>query len=266
MANYVSTASIAAGLRPFREGNVSETSKGLVQNASGSSFAAIVKDLPAKELFNELVASAILKAAKLPAPTAYLGRLADGPDKTKHAPLMSDGARLLFVSTEVGSPSLRATSQSNTALAKSLVSLLCDWDRLGEVYSFDAWVANVDRHTGNILLSGSLEVWLIDHGYMLTGPKWRADQLDGSRYFRSKLEGWLTPNLSPNQRLNCKPGTHSMENVARTLDIGELVRYVAKIVGLSAEDQSAVEKFLRDRSITAATHAQQALNLPRLVR
>lgn len=48
---------------------------------------------------------------------------------------------------------------------------------------FDIWVANVDRHSGNILFSPKIGAWLIDHEDILAGPT--------GEHINNRFDGWI---------------------------------------------------------------------------
>ncbi|WP_429809821.1 hypothetical protein [Ensifer sp. B1-9] len=59
---------------------------------------------------------------------------------------------------------------------------------IASLYEFDEWMANVDRHHGNLLLAGSGDMWLIDHGNYITGHMWSKEKLDAAASWHSLLK------------------------------------------------------------------------------
>lgn len=198
----IDLATVVAGALPFKESNVNDTFRGLVLLGDGSQRPAILKDLNPRELANELIVSALAHQAGLPTPDSYLALASPTALAAKKGPLLADGSRLIFASADVGIPNL---TQRLTALNANTVALLDDlatWPDLGKLYAFDGWVANVDRHPGNLLHGGKSEFWLIDHGHCLTGPEWKPDSLDPNASVISRLREWLTPVLTAQQKAN----------------------------------------------------------------
>src|SRR5262249_19028252 len=133
-----------------------------------------------------------------PVPRAYLAVAAPGTLPTSKAPkLRSTSSSLVFASTDVGTPSVAqivlANGQVQPEVLRRVADTLLQNEHLGWFYGFDAWLANVDRNIGNILLGS--QVYLIDHGRCCTGPVWTAADLVPSKMFRHRLKEWLTPLL-----------------------------------------------------------------------
>jgi hypothetical protein len=70
--SFVRLATVLAGAQPFNEGNVNDTYRGQILEEEGNTRVAIIKDLDERQLVNELMASALAKAAGLPVPQPYL--------------------------------------------------------------------------------------------------------------------------------------------------------------------------------------------------
>jgi hypothetical protein len=70
-------------------------------------------------------------------------------------------------------PSIKASvaSRTDTSVLELQVIFL-KLKLLGRLIAFDAWVANVDRNIGNILLVGTDSFIVIDHGAILGGADW----------------------------------------------------------------------------------------------
>lgn len=147
-------------------------------------------DRPWRCLLNEIVGYTVAHHAGLPQPHAGLIRL-----QREQLLLLFPKARIqedgivCFVSVEAHDP-----ANSTTGMAKALFSALADlqqellgWKRFAAVMAFDTWLANVDRNTGNLIRIGPREFSIIDHSDVLTGPRWRAEDLDGSMDFPNKI-------------------------------------------------------------------------------
>ncbi|MFX4377524.1 hypothetical protein ABTA44_20965, partial [Acinetobacter baumannii] len=63
MVGAILTGTVMADVERFEIDNVSLTYRGSVQVEGGDQLVAIIKDIPAKELANELLAAAIAGAA-----------------------------------------------------------------------------------------------------------------------------------------------------------------------------------------------------------
>lgn len=101
---FVGLATVLAGARPFKEGNVNDTFRGQVLTHDGDTRAAIIKDLDARQLANELMGAALANAAGLPVPQAYLAMADPARLAASKGPEMAGGSRLLFASTDADTP------------------------------------------------------------------------------------------------------------------------------------------------------------------
>jgi hypothetical protein len=128
--------------------------RGIVRLGEGS-VEAFVKILDAREVLVECVCALLGRARGLnvPEPLVVLvpgAYLSDGADKVG------------FGSVAVAHGSLRPW-MANVGDAAVLRRLRA-WAGLVPAACFDEWIANPDRHAGNILFDGKDEFWLIDHG------------------------------------------------------------------------------------------------------
>jgi len=201
MIEPIDLARALPGAKPFNEGNVSSTFRGQILRPNGTVAMAVLKDLDSKELANELLASVLARAVALPTPEAFLTLVpADVMEMTK-GPSTADGARLAFASVDVGVPNIQFRYQTDTVGRNDLIAGVTSWPELGRLYGYDAWIANVDRHAGNLLFSSGGEAWLIDHGYSFTGPNWTVQDLVPDRDYANRLAEWVSPALTGEGRL-----------------------------------------------------------------
>lgn len=256
---FVRLATVLAGAQPFKEGNVNDTYRGQVLSDDGSTYAAIIKDLDRRQLANELMAAALAKAAGLPVPQPYLAIAGQGILVTTKGPQQADGSRLVFASADAHTPPI---AQLYLGGAPDAVRYrLAEWDGIGEVYGFDAWIANIDRHERNLLFSGDKEVWLIDHGHCFSGPQWKPADLDPPREYQNRLRQWLTPVMSSARRAAVADSAATLEARISAIDpnsFGQLNRVVALI---DRADFGALVEFLKVRCQHVPRLAAAALNI-----
>ncbi len=259
----VKLGQVLAGAVPFKvENNVTDTYRGLILTDAGER-TAIIKDLPPKELANEVLGAAIALGVGLPVPPPYLAWA--HPDRlvTSKGPILGDG-RLVYASVDVAQPQV-AFLYKNGGGARVLARL-AQWTELGKLYGFDALVANIDRHAGNVLFSGDREVWVIDHGWCFTGPNWGpADLTPPDKAVLSKLNGWLTPALDDRQRTVIASDAAKIESDAARFDLRllALTNHVATL--LNEGDLDAVLTFLNGRCPHVPRLAANTLGLEWLV-
>lgn len=81
-----------------------------------------------------------------------------------------EGAGFLFGSEAIPHPTLQARLNQHADIAATLAT----WKQLPASATFDEWIANPDRHAGNLITDGAGSFWLIDHGLAM-----RADPSQG---------------------------------------------------------------------------------------
>ena len=257
----VGLASVQRGATPFKEGNVNDTYRGLILLPDGSSRGAIIKDLDPKQLANELLVSELAKTSGLPCPDAFLARVPQGVLSVSKGPQLGGGDRLVFASADVSVPNL--TQRLNAAVATEQSAILDDlvnWIHLGALYAFDAWVANIDRHAGNLLYGGPNNIWLIDHGHCLTGPNWSPSDLDPDGSYTNRLREWVTPRLSSVQRSSRSSEASQFESQAKATDVGN-IREQSQVSEVTSQDSNdAAQSFLSGRASKILFHANVALD------
>jgi len=266
-SNCINLARVLAGATPFKDlgiPNVGETYRGQILVGTSEVRPAIIKDIPSRELANELLATALGTALALPVPRAYLAIAPQAALPAKHAPKLS-GLSLVFATADVASPSVASvvrTASDQSAAIRAAIEFLMKSGCLGDLYGFDSWVANVDRHVGNILLGGTGWPWLIDHGRCFTGSLWKASDLaDPSLIFTSRLKQWLTPGLTKENREKYADDAKDLASKLKGVDAGALAteNWVADL--LDASDFSAVVAFLIGRVDHVPRIAADALDL-----
>lgn len=259
----VELATVLSGAVPFKEGNVNETFRGQVLLADGSVKLAIIKDLDARQLANELLGSVLAKAVGMPTPDTFLGLVKTGDLNVTHAPALVDGNRLVFVSVDVKVPNLtvRLQQSPDASTQAALMKRVIDWADLGRLYAFDAWIANIDRHAGNLLVGNTNEFWLIDHGHSFSGPAWEPQDLKHDGDYTNRLKEWATPRLDQAQRTRLAGEAATMGQALRTLGLAD-ARTVCMIDRLrSTAHGDAVESFLHDRTANVEQLASRALGM-----
>jgi hypothetical protein len=92
------------------------------------------------------------------------------------------------------------------------------------VYGFDTWLANVDRNTNNILITGSTPGYLIDHGHCFSSPTWGVNDLKADRTYTNKLKFWLTPCLSDEEKNRAMADIAALTSKMARLDVAEAIQ------------------------------------------
>lgn len=264
-APAVGLARVLPGAVAFKEGNINDTYRALIELADGTTIGAIVKDLDAKELANELFAAVLADALDLPVPKAFLAAVDPGDLAVTKGPANSDGDRLVFASADVAVPNVFVRYSADPSSSDALLGALTAWPNLGRLYGFDSWIANVDRHAGNLLFGSGGEAWLIDHGWSFTGPNWTPAELDAKADHRHRLSEWLTDRLTTGGKEMRAKQAAGLECDLPALDLLDAMNASMAGALLSTSDGAAVIKFLRDRIGQVAFYSNKALKVPTIV-
>jgi len=147
----IGTARLLIGAVTFKDAgiaNLGDTYRAQILTKEGVRNA-IVKDIPMRELAYELMAAALAFELSLPVPPAYLVAADKSVLATKHAPKDGDES-FLFGSVDLKSPSVAQIVNTklglDVAALRRVIDALVLSGRLGNLYGFDAWSANIDRH------------------------------------------------------------------------------------------------------------------------
>lgn len=242
---------------------INKTWIGKVRHFDGLTTDVYLKDLPRKELANELVGAAFARGLGLPTPEVYLA-VASVDDLDASELNVSEDDHLVFASKTQSTPPLFQVWKANK-MADSLLQKLGDWSHCGGALAFDTWIANVDRHTNNLLFDGSAEVSLIDHGLCLTSDVWVPSDLVPDREYRNRLTEWLTDALSPKQRKRLMDDVSDFPSKATNLNIDDIISASGASSLLDEDELGAVVGFLTQRVVHVPRIGTKQAGLPRLL-
>lgn len=262
----ISLVRVLKGAAPFSENNVNDTYRGLVLKNDGSRRHGIIKDLNLSQLTNELLARVLGESLGLPIPDAFLGIVLNGDVPVSQLPLQDGSGHLVFVSGDVGTPNLaQQVNKNSPSHAHVLINCLKDWLELGGLYAFDTWIANTDRHAGNLLIDGPSNIWLIDHGHAFTGPTWTPQDLDPVAEYRNKLYDWLTQFLSPTEKTNKSNDADLFTAKIAALSVDQALSDIMADQLLTPTATLALKDFLSKRINFVPMQAKKALGVPVIV-
>lgn len=257
-------ARVLAGFQSFKDlgiKNVNDTFKGQILTAGGDIRFAFLKDLEVKELANEVMATSLGRRLGMNVPPAYLASVSATDINFSKAPITGD-ARIVFASCDVGSPSVSSLIVRGGAVSRASLRLVIDKLLVGDlsgVYEFDEWSANVDRHLGNLLLSGDGSFWLIDHGRCFSGPDWNASDLVPTARYGNRMSQWVTPNLTPQEIDTLYAAVGRLQDAAGKIDLLAVGQegFVNEFLG--NDDFDALVSFLQKRIPEISRLASSAL-------
>lgn len=247
---------------PLEFDSVNSLYRGQVQMHDGSIRSCLLKNIDRIEIVNELIANLVAYRMKLPVP---IGVLTFVPNKFNtnsnfsKSPKISGGA-LTFSSIDAQTPNLLQRLQSTHPLGQLIIEqALKSWNKKSGLYGFDTWVANVDRHVGNILFGIQNEIWLIDHGQCFTKANWSPDDLVPDATYFNKLQLWYTKLLDEPLRQKMKEELLDVQEEVAQLDIDAILRESLASRLTSSTEHAALHTFLMARISRIASDGARAL-------
>lgn len=191
----LSKARLLPGAVRVTEGRDAETWKGTLIDEDNNRLNAYIKRQSPPAMLAEFLSALLGRALGLPIPRPYVTLLSRSalPESRQWA----DGvtADLAFALEDARAVSFKRFFKAE---AQAGETTLRAWDKLQEMLFFDEWIANTDRHLGNLLFDGRF--WMIDHGRALHVPWWPQEALDAERLYDSRLCELITTTLSEHER------------------------------------------------------------------
>ncbi len=198
-------------------------------------------------LVNEITGYIIAKNCDLPVPK-YAGLLKTSPEQ------FNDKNRSFsewsFVVSELdGSSPGSFYSKKDLINCKALMDLVASWNKVSDAIAFDDWVANEDRHLGNLMIAGKNRIYLFDHSNLPITLNWEAEQLEPNY----NADSALAKNL---YALKCAPlpirsriahaANYHEEVYSKTAE--ELCYWWDLLLPHDIERRTALEKFIASRA------------------
>lgn len=158
---------------------------------------AYIKILPIQQLISESICAVLGRAIGLPIPKPFLVMTRKNSFEDKQWEKVVQQQNLIFVN-ENKDAFLAFASEDEGHPSFSKITLpdineFRNWIQLKDCILFDEWIANPDRHLGNILYEGKGKFSLIDHSHALTSPNWQPYLL--KQNFDKLVGNYLLDNL-----------------------------------------------------------------------
>lgn len=230
---------------PEDQKGLNETYRGPIETAAGKTFA-YVKLLDVKELINELVSSVLGRTLGLPIPPGYIV-LVSRDDYPESEFLLTQGQdkALAFGVEAIGHPDLkRRVRIEGESVMRELVQTWTGWC---DAMTFDEWIANVDRHLGNLLLGAPGEVWLIDHSHAFTGPRWTPGDLGPAVAVENQIARFIAPNLALPERHRALRRATEISEECRKVDADEVLKEGFTAAFAADDELQALRNFISKR-------------------
>jgi len=240
---------------------VNETYRGTIE-VGPSRIDAYVKLMSGRQLVNELAASVLGRLVGLRMPRAFLVLVRQSDYSHSPAVQAASGDVIAFATEAVGSGSAlrRVTLNSPAAFALFLKS----WKEWPEAATFDEWIANADRHPGNVLIGQFGEVWLIDHSHAFTGPSWNAATLNPLVFVPNQLCDHASKCISLADRFNAYAAALNVSALFAVINAENALRTAYIDQQVNTADFSALASFVALRASKPYEAISVRLGLPGL--
>jgi hypothetical protein len=240
-------------------GGVNETYRGIVELANRR-LPAYVKLLDRQQLCNEIVAYELARQAQLKIPQAFLVLVCRG-DYPESRFLQAAGADVFgFASADSG---LQDARKLELRTSRALSTFLSSWKEWPEVAAFDDWIANADRHPGNLLVGGVGDVWVVDHSHAFTGCAWCVGDLIPDRKCSNQICSAASGCLKIPEKYVAFSRVLGQQYVYKNIDPVMAISSAADLIG--EDEQGALVNFLQLRIPSIQERVAQMLGIPMLV-
>jgi hypothetical protein len=243
---------------------ISETYRGLIE-VDEQRIAAYIKLVHPWDVFNETLGAVLCQLVGLPTPDPYLVVVerTDYPDSPFFA--ATNAPRTLAFASQA-MPLLTLGRHVSLNAPNALRELVSHWKAWPDVLVFDQWIANPDRHSGNILVGSPGEVYLIDHGLSFYRRNWSPEQIGAAtsivtvRLWTEILQGIVT---FP-ERMAAAERTHAaaLKYSAIDAEVAMLSTKVSQLI--PPPNIQALLKFLNTRCNGCAGVICNAMGIPNL--
>ena len=245
-------------------GNDAETWKGNILPVGDSeTLTAYIKISSQSQSIAECVCSLLGIAAGLNIPQPYfvLVRRDDVPSSDRFP--LGASTSLNFASAGKKGISFSSFLTDSEDSASFLIREWKDYDR---VMVFDQWIANVDRHTNNVLFDGK-DFFPIDHGQALFGSHWRITGLPEhdmdmtNLLFDTKKHIYNHNDIS---RFSLKRDTEKIMRNKGSLDVAHIINNSNLSILCEQDDMRSIVHFLTNRIYSVASQICKKVGLPAL--
>jgi len=251
-------------LLPTGVRGVSETYRGLIE-VDEERIGAYVKLLHPWEIFNEALGSLLCQLVGLSTPKSYLV-LVEREDYPQSPLLIGTNAPRALGFASQAMPAQTLSRHVGLKTPGALREFVSHWREWPDVLVFDQWIANPDRHSGNLLVGGPGEIYLIDHGLSFYRRNWFPAQIEAAvslvttRLWTDILQGVVTLP----ERIAATGRTQSAAARFSKVDCEAAMVSTKVCQFLTPEQMQALARVLRIRCAAAAGVICNVMGIPGL--
>jgi hypothetical protein len=252
----------AVAIEPEQKG-ANDTLKGIVGLFNGPPVECYAKFLSQRQLVNELAAVELAHELDLQAPRAFL--IAVMRDEYPDALMFegnSNAEGIAFAVEALAFPDLRRRYPGSAQIWGP--KLRASWDDWSKAAAFDEWIANGDRHEGNLIIGDAGDVWLIDHSHAFTSESWTLQHLTAiglSTSIANRLASNLAPLLSSQDYNREIARVEGIQKDAESISVASKLDESMASAFLTAEEIAALLDFLELRKGAITTNIQARLGI-----
>lgn len=228
------------------ETGVNETFVGLAQMPE-ETCRVYIKVLSDKQLVNELVACVLGRALDFPILEGFLLRArAEDLPESKRLAASPDRENYVFGSKALDAPTLmRHVNLDIEAAVRFLQEHRFEhWD---DVMIFDDWIANGDRHGGNLLVAPDSKVFWIDHSHCFTSCDWASEDLNPQNPHLNQVAEVVCLALTPAKKKRLVERARELALFLDMLPLQDALSASHAIHFLSDSDADALVHFVQER-------------------
>lgn len=234
------------GVTRHGEPSANSVFRGDVRFQDGQMHRGFIKDLDPRQFGNELLVAVLAAHLRVNVPEDAIVRVSAEVSRDFKAIPTPDGkGSIAFFSADAeGSTVLQII---RGGIDVSGVTAVREAPQMGRMYGLDTWVANIDRHANNLIVSGDGRVFLIDHGHCFSGPGWKPADLSAPQEYICKLKQWLTPQLSVSEKDQAMSDISALAASMMGLDVQKIIVDSLASQFYGANDSDSLVGFLEAR-------------------
>jgi hypothetical protein len=243
---------------------INETYRGWIE-VDGARLQAYVKFLRPWEIFNESLGSVLCQLVGLSTPRSFLV-VVDRDDYPSPGLFPDPQIRQALAFASQAMPGEALSRRMSLTALPALRALVDEWKEWPDVLVFDQWIANPDRHTGNVLMGAPGEFYLIDHGLCFYRQNWSPEEILASvSIVTTRLwTDFLQNTVAMQNRLDATRRILAAAAIQTTVNLSAAMSFTKTQQFIPAINLAALVQFLELRRTSAPHIVSSAIGMPTL--